>query len=733
MSLKNEITRTFAPFADPATEVQVVETSDSACTFQLVRRGDTLVGKARTSRRGIEVARDGMQWQSLQTFLASDAMAHLDELARVQTRVYRRARIAEDWVAGPATLDESASMPSTDAYERGTAPADGRTRILVLDGPAGMGKTTLCSRVASEQAAAWLDRRSSQLTLIISSKGRKLSRLNDAIAATLQDLRVPVFYPEIPVLVRHGLVTLVIDGFDELVDQDGYDDAWATLEELLNSVAGGGVLVLSSRDTFFSEQEFVRRAQRHDALLTGKLAFSFLRLLPWTRNEAGRLLELLGVEDARRTEVLKFYGDASRSPLLRPYFVAELAKVPPNGVFEVDPDRLVASVVSSFLRREAGLLFPGLDNGPDILRRFFWELTAEMRTQERDTLDLDVIQFYLDAVLEAERFPDEHRRKIVHRAGAVAFLDAAGERGRRSFPHEIIRDYFFAEALLKAILDGGSNLVRLLSLGAFGLDLAESVMEVVEGGAAGDLSRSHVQQLLDLAVTRPLGDPVALNAAALAFALLRAGGLPGDAQIRPFGLHLGTVSLAGVVAPPLQVRECNIGFLDASDARLTELETADTHVQRLRVSDGTRLGQGFNVVPTALERYTPRGMITVHDPSEIRAVLRRLGSGADAPAVPASPAEVLLEGLNRRWVRRFYMDTEDLADEPAFGHPLWPRLRAVLDRYGRLEVKLNKPVSGRPRNLLHLKDAKSLLERFHENPEQQREIDAIWAEVRAMT
>lgn len=733
MSMKNEITRTFAPFADPATEVHVVETSDAACTFQLVRRGSTLAGKARSSRRGLEVAREGMSWQSLQSFLASDAMAHLDELARVQARVYRRAGVTEEWVAGPATLDESSPMPSTEAYERGIAPVPGRTRIVVLDGPAGMGKTTLCSRVASEQASAWLERRSSKLTLIVSSKGRKLSRINDAIAATLQDLRVPLYYPEIPVLVRHGLLTLVIDGFDELVDKDGYDDAWSTLEELFDSVAGGGVLVLSSRDTFFSEQEFVRRAQRHDSLLTGRLSFAFLRLLPWTKSEAGRLLELLGVVHAHRIEILTFYGEASRSPLLRPYFVKELARVRQEGEAEVDPDRLVTAVVAGFLKREAGLLFPDMDNGPDILRRFFWELTAEMRTQERDTLDLEVIQFYLDAVLESERVPDEQRKKIVHRAGAVAFLDPARERGRRSFPHEIIRDYFFAESLLRAVVDGSSHLVRLLSLGAFGLDLAEAVMEVVEGSAAAPLSRSHVQYLLDLAATRPPNDTVALNAAALAFALLRAGGVLGDTVVQAAGLHLGTVSLAGVVAPPLRLQNCSIGFLDASDARLTELETDDTQVQRLRVSDGTRLGPGFGIVPVALEQYTPRGLTTVRDPSEVRAVLIRLGSGAELPTVPSSPGELLLEEINRRWIRRFYLDPEDLADEPAFAHPLWPRLKAVLDRYGRLEVKSNKPVSGRRRDLLHLKDPKSLLERRHEDPEQQREIDAIWAEAREMT
>ena len=47
-----------------------------------------------------------------------------------------------------------------------------------------------------------------------------LTFLQDLIAFSLQRLRLLVTYDQIPVLVRHGLVTLSIDGFDELGDSE---------------------------------------------------------------------------------------------------------------------------------------------------------------------------------------------------------------------------------------------------------------------------------------------------------------------------------------------------------------------------------------------------------------------------------------------------------------------------------------------------------------------------------
>ena len=57
--------------------------------------------------------------------------------------------------------------------------------------------------------------------------------LQDLIAFSLQTLRLNVTYDQVPVLARHGLVSIAIDGFDELGDPNGYDLAWGQVNDLI--------------------------------------------------------------------------------------------------------------------------------------------------------------------------------------------------------------------------------------------------------------------------------------------------------------------------------------------------------------------------------------------------------------------------------------------------------------------------------------------------------------------
>ncbi len=728
MDLINTIRRALAPFADPATTADVVSTGAQSCTFRFQRKGAELRGAAKSDSNQVTIREGDGPWVPLRTFLSGEQMANLDELARIQSRVLSRS-LGKEWVAGPATIDGEDELDSVAAFEKACASVTGQTKVVILDGPAGMGKTTLSTHIARSRAEAFVNRETDSLLLIVSSRGRKLSRLNDAIAATLQDLRAGIFYPEVPVLVRHGLLTLVIDGFDELANQEGYDDAWYSLTELLDSIAGGGTLVLASRDTFFSEQEFVARAQRTDVVWSGRLSFSFLRLGPWSSQEASDLLKQLGTEEESRTKILRFYDSGARTSLLRPFFVRHLSETVARGI-DVDPDHLLPELVAGFLQRETALLFgEEADDRVDLLRKFFQELVIEMRTQERDSLDLDVVQFFLDALLEDEGVPEERRRQLVHRAGAVAFLETpeSKQRQRRAFPHQIISDYFFAERLLSTLANAESDLSDLLGLDVFGLDLAEVVTELVDGRVGPTVTRSHVQVLLDLAGNAGPTSPVALNAAAFAFALLRSTNVRGSGELKGAQLHLPNVSLAGTVVPALVLEGCSFGFLDLTDAVAVEMRLKDCHLVRMRVSDSTRLPARWACRPGSLEWYAPSGgLISEHDPGAVEKRLRDLREEQDDAGEDMTPGEALLEELNRRWIRRFYLHEDDLDDEPAFGHPLWPALRDILDRYDRLERTV-RATSGPKRELLHLKDPRSLLERRHADPKEQRKIEAIWS------
>ena len=126
-------------------------------------------------------------------------------------------------------------------------------RIVLIDGPAGIGKTKFIEFLAYSRANGYSSQRR-PLVLHVQSRGRVLTFLQDLIAFTLQRLRIAVMFDQIPVLVRHGLVTLAIDGFDELADPNGYDLAWGQVNDLVDQTRGEGALILAGRETFIGDE-----------------------------------------------------------------------------------------------------------------------------------------------------------------------------------------------------------------------------------------------------------------------------------------------------------------------------------------------------------------------------------------------------------------------------------------------------------------------------------------------
>jgi len=738
--IEQEVRTSLSVFSDPATQLSVSALDDKHCGFEFTRNGKEYQGKAAYSDGDLRVKLLNREWQSLQSFLASEEMANLDALARVQQRIYSQSKVLDFWVDGPAELDNGDVQPASSLFREGAVHVDGETKILVLDGPAGMGKTTLVNKIAYDQSRAFLDRRSNNLVLIVSSRGRKLSRLNDAIAATLQDFRIKIYYPEIPILVKYGLIKLVIDGFDELVNSDGYKSAWRSLSELIDSVNGGGTLVLSSRDTFFSEQMFIQRAQRRDAVWEGKITFSFLRLRAWTKIEANLLLEKYKVLDAHKEGVMQFFEDSSYSSLLRPFFIKHLTDILNTDDYEddsgLDPDRIIHYVVEGFLQRETALLSPDSSVSSSMLRRFFHELCVEMRNQERATVELDVVHFYLDGVLEEEGIDEETRNQLVYRSGSVAFLDVSDEdqRGRRGFPHQIVGDYFFIEYLLITLSKDISELEDLLSLGVFGLDLSEMAVAVVEVEPELGIAGRHVQQLFTLASDRSTSSIVSMNSATIACALMRTTLSDSYTGYTCKGVAFGNVSLKDVVLPNWSVADSSFGFLDLSNSIAIELRLDTTHVQQMRVSNLTVLPPEWDVYPVILEVQQASKILVYKDSAKIKEkidLLKAPSPNAKVPTTEATAGENLLDKITRRWLRQYYVDLTDSQEEPSLNHRLWPEVFKILKDSNRIYYAV-LPKSDKRQKLYHMKEARALLERKHEDPAKDQEIKDIWEKVRSL-
>lgn len=730
------ITSLLAPFTDPASPLRIEPKGDSF-DFSFHRNGLLHDGSLSVSSDGsIEVTTSKGNRVGVATYLASPEITDLDSLASVQEKLYANTD-STPWVTGPALVDNIPYEDSLVALNESTIRLNDKTRVVILDAPAGMGKTTLIERLALAHAKEFTNRQRSSLTLIVSSRGRRLSRLNDAIAATLQDLRSKIVYKEVPVLVRLGLLNLAIDGFDELVNQDGYDDAWGSLGELIDSLQGSGTMILSSRDTFFSEQEFIKRAQRGDEILVSKIDFSFAKLREWKHPQVRDLLEQLKVTESRIQEVIQFFSDSSGLPYGRPVFVRYIANHLLASNSEVDIDSLLPVMIDGFVKRENDVLFQEAksETSEALLKRFFSELAIEMRNQERDWLEKDVVQFFLDALLEDGGFPEEKRRQLVQRAGSVAFLEQSGDprKGNRSFPHQVFSDSFYSCGLLAHLKARERAIASLLKLGVFGLDLSDTMVAFI-GSDHSLNSLDAIQWVLDLAKEYPELDPVSMNSVAFALTLARASNHVGGGCIQLASATTGTASMGGSEAPHMVVRDSSFALFDLTDTYGVLIDCDESvSIAVLRISQLTRIGKLWKSMPAVLEIVEDSGKTeTLRSPYDIQKKINSIRIDTESRLTePLSEAEKLLEKLARRWMRRFYYDELDVLEEPGFDSPLWPQLKHVLEENGRLDSKVTQ-TSGRRRVLLHLRNPKGILERRHSDPQEQKEIEKLWQDIKRL-
>ncbi|MFM7345702.1 MAG: hypothetical protein ACKO1J_10095 [Tagaea sp.] len=298
-----ELLNAFASFADVGTTPKLLAGQNELTPkIVLQRNGDNLTillepdGKVEVSSADV-IARH----PTIRHALASSHFADLARWAANQMAHLKGMPYAEEL----STLGKD-GFQEIDAllqWQRGQPES---TQVIVIDGPAGIGKTAAIRQIGLLRATTYRETMNS-LLLHVESRGRMLQNLQDLIAFSLQSLRVSVTFDQVPTLIKYGVVVLAIDGFDELGDPSGYDLAWAQLNELVNVVRGDGVLILSGRDTFFGEERLMKALQsirpQTDRIKTFRLpplrpesARRFLKAKGWPENlfkqpEAAALLE----------------------------------------------------------------------------------------------------------------------------------------------------------------------------------------------------------------------------------------------------------------------------------------------------------------------------------------------------------------------------------------------------------------------------------------------------------
>lgn len=750
------------PFLDPATELRVsIGTNQNEHEFEFHRQETLYYGRTIENPDGplsvqIRAPSKSRTYNDFRSFLCSPEVADIEALCRYQRSILRKEQSITNWVDGDAQMGDvnmnwDPPRRSSEAMRDFLDETDSnRTRVLVIDGPAGIGKTWLLNKLCLERAERIIERKGGSPMLVVSSRGRRLSRLYDAIAASAQDIRSRISYWEVAPLVRHQVLTLAIDGFDELAYAEGYRDAWANLESLLTDLDGRGVLIIAARDTFFHDQQLLRTFEMAQNLRQETLQIKYLRLRPWRLSHVRTFLgqRQPPLPEDRVSAVLDLLRDG-RMPLLeRPLFVKLLSDhLAKDG--DIESASYYRVMIDSFVQREAVRIFSAhfgttqatsLPTIPkeysELLTQFFKELSAEMFAQEALSLDIETIRTYLEVFLEQSHLVSHDMRKaILHRASSIGFMDriSDGGRERRQFPHESVYFSFLAEYMLDEFRER-NRFEALLRRGVLSPDMRDAIVEAVE--RRDDDEAFSLEKLLAWVCNRlpdvPESGALKTNLGAFLMALLSSR----DAsELPPTTIsdeHFDAVSLAEARCQLLLIN-CSFKFLDASSADLSRVEFSNKGekpvvISRLRVDEYTTMGQWLPSVSVLDIASASRPLKTLRIPDEIRSHLASLQRGRDLNSQP-SRGERLLYSLTKLWTRKFFLDENEIREDRYYVDVVWEKLLDTLTQYNRLRIEDKYSMGGKLRNLYRLKDPVAILARRHEDSDVQQQIDKLWSDV----
>ena len=699
-----------ALFADLGTEPPRVTSSGSRNILRMVRHGREIELVLHSDGAIEERDEAGVRRHiDIRALLASPNFGDLGRWADAQ-KAFLSDRVAPENIPVRGVLSEHNATVSLDVIDGTIVPTEDagvhRLRILLIDGPAGIGKTSLIRALALKRAALYRVVRR-PLILHVESRGRMLQNIMDLMAFSLQTLRVNVTYDQIPILVRHGLITLAIDGFDELGDPNGYELAWAQVNDLVSTVRGRGSLLLAGRETFIGR----------DRLMTALTAFRketdelyTCTLQPITPQAAKEWLRARGWSDAAfaQENVQPLFEAGSYA--LRPFFLVELAREGvPEQVENGDVDDLMWFLVETMIRREATKFGSDVeaiisaDDRCNFLRQFLGEVARDLAENQTEAIASDSLAWIAE-VVAAESAPPALTGVLKNRAGVVAFLADDDRRGYKRFSHAQLLNHFLSRITIDAVV--ADEVPKYVRRNIFGADMLMSFAEVLT-----HVDQKKISSFATKSIARinELGDQDRSRRNLAALVILAMGVIDQD-----LGLVLSEVSIdeALVVetAGTLVLKKVIIAQLDARGADLRDFKfDLECHVFSLIADAGTVLPQVFPH-PQRIQLHDR----TLTIPAEIETWLSGMpaANGSVSALIPAQfRSHDMFELIGRvAQFRHFWMrDSEERVARRILQNPHWNTLRVILAKNELLTVRQNVPAAGRPGNFVHIRRKDDIL------------------------
>ncbi|GAA4911906.1 hypothetical protein LX16_2490 [Stackebrandtia albiflava] len=613
----------------------------------------------------------------------------------------------------------------------------GQTQVVFINGEAGIGKTRAmvdAAKSRAQEVEGAIDQGNDTnlaLFLYVRSTGQVLDSLPTVVSSAVASTR-NLTDAGVKALCRNGLMTLLIDGFDELLGGAGYSDAIGSLRPWLNELGGRGVVVVSARSSYYMGQyrSSVERANEQGMELVRHRIAEVQR---WSDEDVLAFLADYNVP-SKRFESL---SEHDRRLLGLPFFTRVFAEMATSSeVNHNSNESLTERLLNKYVEREERKLTMGQEDTTLLtsaeLRRTFEYVAEFMASSAEREADISELEIAAESAIEVELNTPE-RRQLKQRLPVLCGLAAASDdisTSRFRFQHELFFDQFLAGAACRYLMTGQEKLFQTM--------LGEShwrsaTVAAVVAGAGTERIRKAIGYRPRAGVRN---DVAATNMGALWSMIIKnAGEIPvSDLNGLTFTDHL---DLSCVRFSKLRMVDCRLSSMSLPELPGWELQLNGTKIKKIEVtghpSDLSRL-RALQHADLA-ELQLPN---EVHYKKEaILEVLHRYGAevvdgtplGVGSPSEEVLAARHFLSNLARRVeksviLRRDHQPEDDvrLKWTRVYGRDAWRKFvnGLVLAELATLD---NFSASGEPKIRLRLKcSATTILA----NDEAQSKVQEYW-------
>ena len=449
---------------------------------------------------------------------------HLAKLDSFAERILIKRKGVTAFINGPAKLNltenDDENNRALELLQKECSIKDQfSTKIIFITADAGHGKTALLREFQSIKAKKYLDGKSEQLFWHIDLQGRQLLRLSEAFMGDLGELRVTgLWMQSIIRLMKHGLLVIGIDGFDELAAEQGTNDALGSLALLVNSLNNTGIIVAASRRTFFDTEDYLKKTRLFDGKTNQLCSFNEITLRNWTKNEVSlyAFTREINNSDNFYAEVYNLLGRQSNHPLLtRPFLISQLVSAITKYNISAsdfiggmsnprDPNKGVNSLIEAFIKREVEEKWKDKETGEPYLNQeqHEWILSSiaeEMWKSQTEKIQVDIIQTLVLLLLEEWGIDESRRMQVFEmvKMHALLVFPIDGNHNYRLFEHPEFKDYFTSISLKRLLIESlRSSKSRELSSFLSTAQISDSLALYTFSNAA--FNNSDIEPLISL-------------------------------------------------------------------------------------------------------------------------------------------------------------------------------------------------------------------------------------------